>query len=178
MDWSTVRTYPNEAEAAVSAAVLETAEVPVRLASGAASPLMFGVSAFAVQVPVTRLAEANEVLGINQQSVIAAGPIPLSVSDREHYAEALTDIRRRRRLLSILFLGYIPAVMALAQLVRSVMTVVFGWMALVAVAGLRVEWARCPRCGNHFHSTVFWHNPWTRRCLHCRLHVRADEGTT
>jgi hypothetical protein len=187
MDWSTVRTYPNEAEAALAAAVLEASELPVRVVAQATPGLMFGLSAFAVQVSITRLAEASEVLGTPpvtvQQSTLAAASSPLSIGDRERYAEALGDIRHRRRLGWILFLGYIPAVAVLGPLVRSIahpsnpdLIVAISWMALLAVAGLRVDWAPCPRCGKRFHATAFWHNPWARRCLHCGLHVKADEG--
>jgi hypothetical protein len=33
----------------------------------------------------------------------------------------------------------------------------------------------CPRCGNHFHMSGFM-PVWLRRCIHCRLHLRADKG--
>jgi hypothetical protein len=189
MDWSTIRTYQNEAEAVLAAAVLEAAEVPVRLASEAGSPSMFGLSAFAVQVPTTHLAEASEVLGAppatSQQATLTAARSPLAISDHKRYAEGLADIRRRRRLLWVAFVGYIPAVMVLTPLVQSIarpnnalLIVVVSWMALFVVAGFRIDWARCPRCGKHFHATVLWHNPWARRCLHCGLHVKADEGAT
>lgn len=187
MDWSTVKTYPNEAEASLALAVLEAGAIPARLASSAGSALVFGVSAFAVEVPAVQLAEATELLGLNQDTSTGSGlphaAGPLSTLDRMRYADALIDIRARRRVVWVLFFGYIPAVMVLTPLLRSVIhhrnpmfIAAISWMVLFAVASFRVTTVRCPRCASRFHAAFLWQNPWTRRCLHCGLHVRADEG--
>ncbi len=46
--------------------------------------------------------------------------------------------------------------------------IAIAWLGLFVFAGMRVGWCKCPRCGNRFHSTRFWHNPWTQKCLHCQ----------
>jgi hypothetical protein len=187
MDWSTIRTYPNEAEASLALAVLEAGEVPARLARKAGSALTFGVSAFAVEVPTMQLSEANELLGSSQNTATESTPSrpasSLSLVDRMRYTEALADIRARRRLVWVLFLGYLPAVTVLTPLLKSVahprdpgFVAAIGWMVLFAMAGFRVTRARCPRCAKRFHAAALWQNPWTSRCLHCGLHVKADEN--
>ena len=92
-------------------------------------------------------------------------------------------IRRRRRLGWLLWLGYLPGVVLLTFALRSVIdldvvaiVVALAWMGAAAVNHARLMRLPCPRCAGRFHVGSRWHNPWTRRCLHCGLHVRADEG--
>ena len=100
---------------------------------------------------------------------------------------ALAEIRRRRRQIWALWLGYIPAMVLLAIPIRllvpvhsqetALMIAALAWMALFAGATVRVGWVRCPRCGERFHERRkwgigLWHNPWSRRCLNCHLPLR------
>lgn len=91
-------------------------------------------------------------------------------------ASGLEDIRRRRRVVWIVFFLYLPVV-ALADLIftNAVAPYVAGfWMAVFGISGFRVWSSRCPRCGERFHTTNWWHNCWTRRCLHCQLSVNDN----
>ena len=104
------------------------------------------------------------------------------------YAAAWQDLRRRRRLLWILFLGYIPGVAALCFLVGAPITsmgetqqgevacaiIALLWIFAFAVAAIRLTFFRCPRCHRIFHSTWWRHNPFAHNCLHCGL----AQGTT
>lgn len=104
------------------------------------------------------------------------------------YAAAWRELRLRRRLLWVLFLGYIPGVAALCFLVGGPVTSLGGskqgevvcaviallWILAFAVAAIRLTLFRCPRCRQLFHSTWWRHNPFARNCLHCDL----AQGTT
>jgi hypothetical protein len=91
--------------------------------------------------------------------------------------EGLHEIRVRRRCVWIVFAAYIPVCLLAVRL--------FGdkaggyaaglCMLVFAVAGARVHFSRCPRCGNLFHSTGFWHNIWVRKCMHCGLRLDTYE---
>lgn len=104
------------------------------------------------------------------------------------YAASWQDLKRRRRLLWVLFLGYLPGVAALCFLVGWVATSMGGsqqgevmcavvallWILAFAVAAIRLTFFRCPRCTRIFHSTWWRHNPFAHNCLHCGL----AQGTT
>jgi hypothetical protein len=99
------------------------------------------------------------------------------------YAAAWRELRRRRRLTWVLFLGYIPGVAALCFLVGAPVTRMGGskqgevacaviallWILAFAAAAIRLTFFRCPRCHRIFHSTWWRHNPFARNCLHCGL---------
>jgi hypothetical protein len=87
--------------------------------------------------------------------------------------EGLEEIRRRRRFVWIVFFLFIPVVLLAHVLFGDLVARYVGlsWMGLFAFVGMRVGWSRCPSCGERFHSTGYWHNPWTQKCLHCRLHL-------
>ena len=99
------------------------------------------------------------------------------------YAASWQDLRKRRRLVWLLFLGYIPGVAALCFLVVTAAASMGGskqsevacavialfWILAFAVAAIRLTFFRCPRCRRLFHSTWWRHNPFARHCLHCGL---------
>ena len=97
--------------------------------------------------------------------------------DFSRYSDGLRALRKRRWLLGGLILVYIPAIWLALELSGSdrVAGIVFvAWILLVIVAVCYTAFARCPRCGNHFHMN----GPiplYLRRCLHCGLHVGADK---
>jgi hypothetical protein len=108
---------------------------------------------------------------------------PLALRDRELFGKGLAEIRRHRRVAWLLTLGFVPGgvllSIALNLLFHSDVLTVLGagaWFGLGVVANLRVSQSKCPRCGQRFHKGRWWSNPWTSRCMTCRLHLRADEG--
>jgi hypothetical protein len=89
----------------------------------------------------------------------------------------LRRIRRRRWLLWIVILIYLPAMwiaLKLGSSLQPAMMVFGGWFLLLFAAALWVAVARCPGCGNYFHlhGMSFL---CLRRCLHCQLHLTADK---
>lgn len=98
-------------------------------------------------------------------------------SNSDVIIERLGEIRKRRRFTWIVLFLYMPVVLLASALFGDVVTpyVAFSWMGFFVFAGARVDWCRCPRCGEKFHSARYWHNPWTRKCLHCKLPLRGYE---
>jgi hypothetical protein len=104
------------------------------------------------------------------------------------YPAAWRELRRRRRFLWVLFLGYIPGVAALCFLVWLAVTMTAGskqgevacaiiallWILAFAAAAIRLTLFRCPRCHRLFHSTWWRHNPFSHNCLHCGLAQGTD----
>ena len=43
------------------------------------------------------------------------------------------------------------------------------WTLLFIIASIRLQKFRCPRCGEQFCSSGFYHNVFVRRCLNCGL---------
>ena len=112
---------------------------------------------------------------------------PLAVRDREQYGARLAQIRRLRRVEFRLQLAFIPVGVVSTVLLRAIipsdpvfnfLAIAFNgaWMGMMVVVGLRLGAVRCPRCGERFHIGRWWSNPWTYRCMSCRLPLRADEG--
>jgi hypothetical protein len=92
----------------------------------------------------------------------------------------LARIRQHRRHVWIVFAGYLPVVGSIGLALRALgvdskwpgMIAAFAYMALwLGIAG-RVTFADCPRCGELFHGTLFFINPWARKCWHCGLSLR------
>lgn len=93
----------------------------------------------------------------------------------------LDKVCRRRRLPSIVVL-VVFLVLPLCAVVSR-----YGWpstdvvFVIGAVLGLAViitayvckMLTRCPRCGHRFYHTLFFHNPFARRCVHCALPISA-----
>ena len=102
-------------------------------------------------------------------------------SDAEIEAK-LAEIRRWRVHVWVIWLGYLPVVGSIVMLLKQMGVdddiaapwIAIPYMLLFAAAGARVGLARCPRCGERFHSRFLWNNPWTRSCLHCQLPLRSS----
>jgi predicted ferric reductase len=89
----------------------------------------------------------------------------------------LGKVRRRRWLLWIVLLAYLPTMWTTQQITRSFqgsLPVFFGWLVLLVVAAAVSAAARCPRCGKHFHVNGMA-LLYLRKCLHCQLHIDADK---
>lgn len=91
--------------------------------------------------------------------------------------EGLHAIRVRRRCVWIVLALFFPVCLLALRLFgeKAGTYVALSWMLVFAVASLRVHFSRCPRCGDLFHSTGSWHNPWVRKCMHCGLRLDTYE---
>lgn len=85
-------------------------------------------------------------------------------------------LRRLYRLEWIYFLLYFPGVaivgFSLARLFHSQVPFMLTWVAYVIgsiILGNRLMAFRCPRCGKPFFQARWFHNSFTRRCVHCNL---------
>lgn len=88
----------------------------------------------------------------------------------------LKEIRRRRTIMWVVFILYLP-VMVAAMFVFDESVIPYAawsWMAALAVCATRVSFSKCPRCNKLFHTTMIWGDPWTRRCLHCRQSLNGQ----
>ncbi len=86
------------------------------------------------------------------------------------------EYRRRRNLTLFAFLGYMPFVFVIAMAAERLLhsltpgfVVAGGWMIFFAVASLRCESFKCPRCKKWFFAKWWYHNSFARRCVHCGL---------
>jgi hypothetical protein len=98
------------------------------------------------------------------------------MSDNIDYISAWKDYRRRRLLWFVVWLGGVPIVFAISyplmQLLHSDLPFYIfggGWMVLFLIVSMRLEWFKCPRCHHWFFMTWWYHNPLSRRCVHCGL---------
>jgi hypothetical protein len=94
-----------------------------------------------------------------------------------NYSDAWRDLRRRRLVLLLVWLAYIPVELA-ALRISTLAGVKFNyigpsiavlWMVLLGIAGLRVATFPCPHCGEWFFAKWWFHNPFARKCVHCGL---------
>lgn len=107
---------------------------------------------------------------------------------QEHIINAgLAEIRKRRLLMWILMLGYLPGMALLSWVFAQIFTEAAGitvplvWLAVLSVSIVRAGRAKCPQCGGLFHartirrlgiSRPLWRNPLTQQCLNCGLRLR------
>jgi hypothetical protein len=99
-------------------------------------------------------------------------------ADNPRYAETWRQFRKWRLIFWCMWLGYIPAMIAMVMLWSLVFPrrddsfapfVFFGGWALLWLGAAHRAWGiRCPRCGNRF-FVKWYHNQFARRCLHCKL---------
>lgn len=89
----------------------------------------------------------------------------------------LSVIRKRRMLLFITVLLYIPLLMVVHTLwpTHLAMGIYFViWFVVLICCTAYSALLRCPGCGNFFHMhgmTLLY----LRKCLHCQLHINADK---
>jgi hypothetical protein len=97
------------------------------------------------------------------------------VSDipREQYSSERQELRRRWRFFWFVFLAYLP-LGGFFMVLNAFDPLYFAlpWMGLFVIAGARLGFFRCPSCEKLAFQTSFWHNPFSRRCLHCGLQLR------
>jgi hypothetical protein len=100
----------------------------------------------------------------------------ITLESMDDYDLHWRDLKSRRNQLLFAFVGYVPITLAFALLTHKVFhsdnpSIVFAiaWMLFFALAGVRYNTFRCPRCGEWFFSTWWYHNSFARRCVHCKL---------
>jgi hypothetical protein len=99
----------------------------------------------------------------------------------DSYQEQWDEYKRRRNTLLLLFVAYIPAVVAVIGVSRLLFSSLFPayaaailFMIPLVVAGSRFNHWPCPRCGKPFHSAGWYYNSLARRCVHCGLRKYGD----
>ena len=93
------------------------------------------------------------------------------------YRHIMQQTRRRRAYFFATVLGYIPALLIVHRISptnRAMGTLFAVWLGILILCTILVCMCKCPRCGNYFHV-----NGITllvlRKCLHCQLHISANE---
>src|SRR5262245_24330837 len=83
----------------------------------------------------------------------------------------------------LLLLTYLPGVITLGALFGllfprgNYIFLAFGvWVVALWLVGLRTLAFRCPRCGQPFFRTSWYHNGFARECVHCGLPKWAEPG--
>ena len=102
----------------------------------------------------------------------AGQPAPLELH------QGLLKIRQRRWILWGVIFIYLPGLYVALEsgLPGSVLGNLFWtWVALLCVAVGLASVAKCPRCGKQFHTNGPTFLP-VRSCVHCGLHLKADQG--
>jgi hypothetical protein len=94
----------------------------------------------------------------------------------DDYSQQWSKFRRLRNFGIVAVVTSIPFLTIVGLAVRR-----FNWpdsaflvVALLDVAFLTVPWSllalfRCPRCGKRFFTTLWYRNPFARKCVHCGL---------
>jgi hypothetical protein len=100
------------------------------------------------------------------------------------YTAAWTDHRNRCRWcfgISLGGLAFISVVFILSpfEAIREVEVGILIpiWFVASIVAAFRASWFTCPRCGQRFFATWWYHNGFARRCVHCRLRKWAKNDS-
>ncbi len=108
---------------------------------------------------------------------------------KDNCAEEWTKHRKYKRIVWILFAGWIPygclVVFILSRLHTTaaaafVAALIPYILALVIFANL-VSIFRCPKCGSRFYAWGPWglgHNSFARKCRNCGLHKWQCDGAT
>lgn len=106
----------------------------------------------------------------------------MAVDNLKDYAPAWRDLRNRKLILIGLLFGYIPGVLILFFAIGLPVSALTGihpdyffyafagaWMMAFMIAGRRVGYFPCPRCGKWFFAKWWYRNPFARKCVHCGL---------
>jgi hypothetical protein len=91
------------------------------------------------------------------------------------------NYRHRRRWHFAIWLGYIPGVFLIGFPLKRLFgsdipfyVVAGGWMLAFLVSGVYLSLFPCPNCHQPFFFTGWVHNPFARRCMHCRFPKWGD----
>ncbi len=95
----------------------------------------------------------------------------------ESYEKEWQEYRRQRNVFWLVLVAYVPVVgfvgLITARLTRSstpVFVAALIWMGVAYFAGARLALWRCPRCGEWFSQTYWYHlGFFARQCVHCGL---------
>jgi hypothetical protein len=92
------------------------------------------------------------------------------------------EFKKRKNLALFAFFGYVPITLAFVLLTHPLLksdkpAFVFGiaWMLFFAVAPSRYYAFRCPRCGERFFTTWWYHNGFARKCVRCKLALHSTK---
>jgi hypothetical protein len=91
--------------------------------------------------------------------------------------QSLNLMRKKRFILFIAFLLYLPLTVALHTVTHSDKLVGFlavSYLLSWAFLGLSLSFSRCPRCHEYFFTTCYLANPLTNKCMHCGLKIKAE----
>lgn len=88
-------------------------------------------------------------------------------------------IRVRQRRMGYVLLGLVPFVLAAgypgslpSAAITPLIAAAVAYGALLLAYGFRLAFTECPRCHGFYHWKL-WSDPWTKKCLHCRLPLDA-----
>lgn len=99
------------------------------------------------------------------------------IEDPAALTRGLSRIRRRRWLLWLVLIVYLPTMAATQKITGSFndsLPVFFIWFLVLLAVMAYSALARCPRCNNYFHVNGMI-LLYLRNCLHCQLHLNADK---
>ena len=98
--------------------------------------------------------------------------------DQRLIRAGLADIRRRRRYMWVLLLGFLPFGVLVSLLPISdslVPWLAFGWLGVFAIASIRSNLSKCPRCGRNYHQFMIVFIPWSNKCGSCGLALNGGQ---
>ncbi len=72
--------------------------------------------------------------------------------------------------------GVVVAVVLASAFPKGWLLFAILWAVASAIASVRVNGFRCPRCGELYYSKGFFYNRLARHCLHCGLEAGAKHG--
>lgn len=92
------------------------------------------------------------------------------------YQEQWDEYKKRRRIFILVWLLYLPVAGGIALFFKKmfgseelILPVVFAWMVFFLIAGLRMTFWKCPKCGNSFFFKFSEINIFPQKCVHCGL---------
>jgi Zn ribbon nucleic-acid-binding protein len=104
-----------------------------------------------------------------------SGTMEIAQQDVARYRVAWSAYVRRRNLLALVFLGYIPwgivmlFAMKLGMPQRAAWILILVWFVMFPVAAIRFSFWSCPRCHKPFYSKWWYSNHFARKCVYCGL---------
>jgi len=97
------------------------------------------------------------------------------MSSQSDFSSAWQDYKKRQLWFYVIWLGGIGVLLMLAYPLKMLQDSVAlfyillgGQVCAFFLASRRLNRFKCPRCHEEFFTT-FWHNPFARRCVHCKL---------